>query len=300
MTRIAGSGVGVSHGVRPLSACYFLAMMGMGLVLSDMGPVMPMMMSRLGVDVGAMGFVIAIRQLGYLGGSFLAGRAYDTCAANGNRLLAAGLFFLAVFNALVPFVYTLWAMLLVFLLQGVSLGFIDCGCNLLTIRLHGEGAAPWLQALHFWWAVGALCSPLLGAAATDYTPNDPDLSFYITAAFVAVTSIGPLVLPTPLGSEKDKMAAAAKTAVTGRAEWLILALAGFFIFAYPEDNYGAYVLTYSVHQLKFNQAKGQMLTVTFWGSFTFGRLVSIPLATMYVHTCTPTRAQGDCALDLLC
>ena len=45
---------------------------------------------------------------------------------------------------------------------------MDTGSNLLIMRLHGEAAGPWLQALHTFFCVGAVASPLLVNAVNEF------------------------------------------------------------------------------------------------------------------------------------
>ena len=121
-----------------LSCAFFAAFMGMGLVQSSLGPVTLILMDRLDVGIGGMGYITASRSLGYLCGCCLAGPAYDNRPARGNKLMSAGLFFTGVFQAAIPLVYDAATMAAMLLLQGVAIGYLDTGGNVLLIRLHGD------------------------------------------------------------------------------------------------------------------------------------------------------------------
>ena len=82
-----------------LSVFYFLVFIGMGLILANLGPVMPALIARLHVEVAVMGYIVAARALGYLLGCVLAGPMYDQYAASGNKLLSAGVVFAGLLNA---------------------------------------------------------------------------------------------------------------------------------------------------------------------------------------------------------
>jgi MFS family permease len=69
-----------------LSWAYFASFVSMGLVLSNLGPVMLILMDRLDVEISVMGYIVASRSLGYLCGCFLAGPAYDKYATKGNKV----------------------------------------------------------------------------------------------------------------------------------------------------------------------------------------------------------------------
>lgn len=54
---------------------------------------------------------------------------------------------------------------------------------------------------------------------------------------------------------------------------LVLALASG-----DEVGYGSFLLVYSDFNLGFTEASGQYLSSVYWGFFTLGRLIAIPLA----------------------
>jgi FHS family Na+ dependent glucose MFS transporter 1 len=253
-----------------------MAFASAGLILSNLGPVMLPLMDRLHVEIGVMGYVVASRSLGLLVGCHASGIAYDKYIAHSNQLLSGALFFGGALNAAIPLVHDVWTMIVVFTLQGVAVGFMDTGSNLLIMRLHGEAAGPWLQALHTFFCVGAVASPLLVNAVNEF-----NTAFYIAAAVIALVGIGPLLFETPIG---DKEAAEAGTTVSGRPEWMVLILTGAFLFVYvgTETTYGAFILTYSVKLLPhtFSEAQGQFLTAAYWGSMAVGTALAVPISTV--------------------
>jgi fucose permease len=270
-----------------LSVFYFLVFIGMGLILANLGPVMPALIARLHVEVAVMGYIVAARALGYLLGCVLAGPMYDQYAASGNKLLSAGVVFAGLLNAAIPNVVSLLSLLGVLVLQGVAVGVFDTGCNVLMMRLHGKKVGPWLQAMHCFFAVGALVSPLIINDAMKRAGGGGqtfDFAFYGAAAYIVLTAIGPLTMDAPLGTDDDADAAGASGVVSGAAEWAVLILIGSNLFVYvgTETAFGAYVLTYSVEQLPqaFTESDGQYLTSVFWGAMACGRLLAIPLSTV--------------------
>lgn len=44
---------------------------------------------------------------------------------------------------------------MVVVLQGLSMGFLDTGGNVLLLRIWGEHCGPWMQTLHFSFGLGA-------------------------------------------------------------------------------------------------------------------------------------------------
>ena len=72
---------------------------------------------------------------------------------------------------IIPFSTSLPVLCFSVLLQGFAMGFLDTGGNLLLLRLHSEPdpsqAEPYMQAMHFSFALGALVIPLIMAMLND-------------------------------------------------------------------------------------------------------------------------------------
>lgn len=76
----------------------------------------------------------------------------------------AMLFSLAIMSvtlALVPQCHTLTQLAIDLAVMGLFMGIIDTLANLCMIQLYGEHVAPFLQALHFFYALGAFTSPMI-------------------------------------------------------------------------------------------------------------------------------------------
>jgi fucose permease len=148
--------------------------------------------------------------------------------------------------------------------------------------------------MHFFFAVGALASPLLVnhvmRSAVEF-----DGAFYCVTAYLLLCSSGLLLARAPptdqATPQADQAAAAAGGGAIrggtlpscGSAEFAVLVLTGCFLFVYvgAESSYSTYLIVYSVAQFPsaFTQAQGQLLQATFWGALTAGRLVAVPLST---------------------
>ena len=183
------------------SLCYFNAFFGMGLLLANLGPILPQIEARTGVGLGAIGFLVASRSAGYLAGCAVAGAAYDAAPARGHAMLAAAVAGAAALNAAVALCYSGASMGLALAAQGVAIGFLDTGCNVMIVRQHGRATVgPWMQSLHLFFGFGALAAPLslawtMGAGATPGTSFDA--AFFGTAVYMAATSLPLLLLRAP-------------------------------------------------------------------------------------------------------
>ncbi|XP_076055487.1 major facilitator superfamily domain-containing protein 4A-like [Oratosquilla oratoria] len=257
---------------------------------------------------------------------------------------------LAVTLAVIPACRLLWNLALVLAIMGFFMGTIDTVANISMIRLYGRNVAPFLQALHFFYGLGAVLSPivaepfLLNKNCTHHThppltlnsPNmtqpistedDPEHHSRIEYAFwilsgmqtPVVTLLAVVLLKETCGwgggtgeqtvealQESYEMklgnatgAAAAAAAAAGGGQnpnddddgrppvsreqvMVIVACTAVLLFLYDgiQAGYGAYIFSYaskSVHTMTRSEAA--YLNACFWGTFAFGRLVSIGIST---------------------
>lgn len=69
--------------------------------------------------------------------------------------------FSAVFLAILPFNRTLYGLIGTFFANGLVNGMLDTGSNMFLLVIWGKENAPFMQALHFAFGMGALYAPLL-------------------------------------------------------------------------------------------------------------------------------------------
>jgi len=60
----------------------------------------------------------------------------------------------------------------------------------------------------------------------------------------------------------------------------------FFLYVGTEVAYAQYIATFSIREYNFSESKAALLTATFWGAFTVGRAVAIPLSIFKSATVT--------------
>jgi len=166
----------------------------------------------------------------------------------------------------------LWLLTAVVLVLGVAEGALDVGGNTLLVWTHGRKVGPFMNALHLFWGVGAFVSPLLVAQAV-LLSGDITLAYWGLDLLMLPPAIALLRLPSP---------APERTGTDGNggdATWLALLLAVFlFLAVAPEAAFGGWVYSYAVTLHLADRTTAAYLTAVFWGSFTLGRLVGIPIA----------------------
>ena len=142
-------------------ACLCAGFFGLGVVLCMLGPTLLDLADMAGgVPVKEITLVFSARSIAYLGGSILGGCLLETME-NTCLMLAAAMWMVAIGSAGLPFCTQVWSMGLFMACAGVSMGLLDTAANVVTLRLWGEQAEPFVQSLHASFAVGALVAPIL-------------------------------------------------------------------------------------------------------------------------------------------
>ncbi|XP_071795931.1 uncharacterized protein [Asterias amurensis] len=133
----------------------------LGLSIAVVGPTLLALQKHLSVEFPKMSYVFIGRSSGYLIGSVMGGVMFDyinTALLIGLTLLVSGIGML-----LAPFCLQLWNLCAVMSAVGLAMGALDTGANVFCLRLWGKRSPPFLQALHFSFALGAFISPLLAS-----------------------------------------------------------------------------------------------------------------------------------------
>lgn len=178
---------------------YSVSFAALGLCIASLGPALLELAIQTGSTLQYAGYCFGARSLGYLLGSF-AGPAFDRF--NGHMIMSLALVLAGAGSFCTPFVRNVVVLGAVCTMQGVGMGISDSGCNVLLIYLFqappaarepdagadsaasqkaeqdqddevivtnaaGEpvGFQPWMQFMHFSFALGAFMTPLFMAAS---------------------------------------------------------------------------------------------------------------------------------------
>lgn len=250
---------------------YYTAFVALGLTTASLGPTLSRLAENTQTQFSQIGILFTARSMGYLLGSFLGGRLYDRFS--GNPIIGAMLILMAVGLAIVPTLSMLWFLVLVLLLIGVVEGVVDVGGNTLLVWLHGEGVGPYMNALHFFFGLGAFLSPIIIAQALLYTEGIL-WGYWILSLLIVPVSIWVLRLPSPSlsGQTDDELPAVVNKSM------LALFAFFFFLFVAGEISFAGWIASYAEAMNLASAAEAAYLTAGFFGAFTLGRLLSIPIA----------------------
>ena len=256
---------------------YFALFTCLGLDASVVGPTLPALANQTGSSVGEMGLAFLLGAMGVTVGTLLGGWLFDW--APGRIVLGLAEMLSATLLMLVPHIPWLGVLMPVFVVKGVAGGIVLTGANTLLLWTHGGKAGPFLNALHFFWGLGAFLSPfLLGLLIT--AGGVYSEAYLILAIFDFSVGAAVLVYLRPPLAVRGEHADVATSRAAGRLLIPIVLAAMLFLFFYvsAELTFGGWIYTYAVTLGLADAAAAAYLTSLFWFAFTVGRLVSIPVA----------------------
>lgn len=142
----------------------------LGIVVSLLGPTLLDLACNTSSNLGTLAYLFTARSSGYLTGSIIGGCLFDKFEAN--ILLAISQFISAAGIFAVPFCTDVVTLALCIVSGGIAMGFLDTGGNVQLLRLWGTKSAPYMQALHFAFGIGALVAPLIAKPFLRATPSN--------------------------------------------------------------------------------------------------------------------------------
>ena len=255
---------------------YCAAFIALGLISASLGPTLTGLARHTSSAIAQASWLFTARSLGYLLGSLGGGRLYDRL--RGHPLMAAALLLMSVAFALAAVIPWLWLLALVLLVVGMGEGTVDVGGNALLVWVHRSRVGPYMNALHFFFGLGALLSPILVA---QFVLRSGDITWAYWALSLLILPV-PLVLlrlPSPHDRGEDETPGRPRQETNGR-HWGLVFLIALCLFLYvgAEVGFGGWIFTYAVTLGLADETVAAYLTSLFWGALTLGRLLSIPLA----------------------
>jgi hypothetical protein len=133
---------GISNGKLVMSIGYMLAMGVCGIVLVALGSTLESLAANVGKTATEIGTVFITRGIGAILGAIASAKLYQWFA--GNYVMFGGLLFVTLLLVGLPFVKSDILLHVFFLFLGLGTAITDTGCQIMTRKLHGKSAGPWL------------------------------------------------------------------------------------------------------------------------------------------------------------
>jgi FHS family Na+ dependent glucose MFS transporter 1 len=255
------------------AVAYFGAFVALGMTMAALGPTLPGLAQQTRSTIAQISVLLSARSLGYLLGALLGGRLFDRLP--GHAVLAGVLLLLAAALAAVPLIPMLWLLTCVVLVFGALAGMVEVGANALMQWSYRADAGPLLNALHFFFGVGAFLMPILVAQAA-LLSGDIAWAYWLCGLLILPVAVWLARLPSPPRQVSAAMPGAGPT-VDYRLVGLVAVF--FFLYAGIEHSFGDWIAAYSAALGLSSGAKAAYLASAFWASITVGRLVATALTT---------------------
>ena len=201
----------------------------------------------------------------------MGGLAYDR--RSGHPILVAMLLVMAAMLVLVPIAPVLWLAAAALVILGIAEGALDVGCNTLLVWTHGRQVGPYMNALHFFWGLGAFLSPIVIAQALIWSGD-------ITAGYwlIAILMLPPAIMLARQPSPDREIPSGDRPSASAQMAPVFFILVFFFMYVGAEGSFGAWIYSYSTAMGQASKTTAAYLTSAFWGALMVGRLLSIPIA----------------------
>ncbi len=254
---------------------YFAGLFVLGLFSSVLGPTLPGLAENAHVQLAQVSWLFTARAFGYMMGSLFGGYMYDR--RPGHKVLVIVLSLMAAAYFFIPVTALLVVLVGIMFLIGASEGTLDVGSNTLLVWVHRHEVAPFMNALHFFFGIGAFIGPVIVAQALGLTGG-------IAAAYwvVGVCALPVAVWLARLPSPAHQIDPTKNVEHGDSSPWLLgLIVLFFFLYVGGEVAFGGWIYTYALTLDLASKTTSAYLASLFWGSFMAGRLLGIPIATRF-------------------
>jgi MFS transporter, FHS family, Na+ dependent glucose transporter 1 len=200
---------------------------------------------------------------------------------------------MSIAMALIPLTSTLWLLLLLMFVLGAAEAGVDVGANTLLGWEHGNRVAPFMNAMHSFFGVGALLAPIV-VAQTALLSYPTSHSYFVLALLLLPAAAFTLYLPSPIAATRKNHDGPRKS--NGRLVFLI----ALFLFLYvgAEVGFAGWIVTYAIKLKLSGDMTATYLASLFWGALTLGRILTIPAAARFKSRTILVSSLAGCFLSL--
>jgi len=255
---------------RKQTAGYFVSLTSLGLATASLGPALPYLAHNTDSLISEISILFTTKAGGYLLGSIIGGRLYDRLP--GHLVAFSAIVGIAAAMALTPIIPQLWVLSIILFILGMVEGALDVGSNAMLVWVHGSKVGPFMNALHFFFGIGTFIAPIIIAQSV-LRSGEIGWGFWIIALMVVPGAIWVLRTPSPAPPDTKE-----ESKNHTNTKLLVLIISFLILYVGAEVGFGGWVYTYALEQKMASETTGAYLTSAYWGAFTLGRLLSIPIA----------------------
>lgn len=270
-----------------LGTGYMFAMGVCGIVLVALGSTLDDLSENCGTTSTEVGSVFIARGVGAVIGAVVSSKLY--LWMRGNNVMSIVLLLLTGILMYMPFITSVITLHAAFFVMGLCTAITDTGCQIMTRKLHGSKAGPWLGANTVVFGISGALVPLIG-----YMTGSLFIQYVILASVSCMTAAFLIILPAPekyegLLEERKKMPPARDVVEHqqgGAGGWRMLAfyrkykiefhISGM-VFCLIGGKVGAtaYLESYVDDTLVIATSHAELLIVVLWTAITVGRLAGL-------------------------
>ena len=259
---------------------YYLMFICLGLGLGIVGPTLPSLAAQTGTTIGTIGGIFLASSIGYTLGTTIGGWMFDRLA-RGHLALGLAQLASASLLFLIPLCPSIWMLILVNSVIGLSNGIINTGVNTLLMWTHREKAGPFMNGLHFFFGLGAFLAPSLFALFLNLGATHRETYWTIAAVAIPIALFILLMPDSPRPVHHHETESAVETSLRPYLPIVIISMLYLFFYVGAEVTFGGWIYTYATSLGLASVTQAAYLTSGFWLAFTIGRLISIPVATRF-------------------
>lgn len=252
---------------------YGVCFVALGLSVSVMGPTLPSLADNVGVSLARISFIFTATSIGYLLGASGGGRLYD--AFKGHRIMMAALLLMVLSGIVIPIMHSFYGLLAVMFLFGLGQGLIDVGTNVSVLWIFQSRVGPYMNALHFFFGLGAFLSPIIVAFVMQWADGAITWPFWAIAALFLPGLLGLAFIPSPENPEKE-MDKGVSRKINDKLVIPMVLL--FFLYVGVEASFGYWIYSYATTTGVASDTGASYMNSFYWGALMAGRLMTIPLA----------------------
>jgi fucose permease len=250
-----------------ISGVFFTA----GLTIAAIGPSLPALATRIGVEAAALGGLFTMFSSGVMLAQMAVMRASRRLGQRAT--LAASMALMCVGILAVAQGSGLAALFGAALLGGFGFGGVLATGNILVAQLFPSRSAAALNGINVFFGLGSIVGPALAAAAQARF-SAPQMALWVGAA--AVGALSPVVLGAALpGAGGPAGERGASRGAAPAHSWLL----GFMLLVYTgtEIGFGAWLTLYMIASAGIDGASAALVVSGFWLALTGGRALAVAL-----------------------
>lgn len=250
---------------------YMMAMGVCGTVLVAIGSNLDDFAENCGTESTEIASVFIARGIGAIFGAIASAKLYMWY--QGNFVMTFSLGFIALFMLTLPFVNTVIMLHVVFFFMGICTAITDTGCQIMTRKIHGKFAGPWLGANTVAFGISGSIVPFIEIFTSNVVLEYSILS-------VLVLAVTGLLIFGPNPEQNGRLQGMPPKGRNGstdaphyRAEMIIALMV--FCFIGGKVSMTAYLKTYVSDTGIMSDDAASYLILVLWVAITVGRLAGV-------------------------